>query len=152
MLGEFRRVVRPGGLIAVKDYDCRLERRPGDQAIRWRILDAMAQRDTTFSVQVRGFMRTGLLRRWLERAGLEDVWQRSVPIERWAPLAPADRDFLTMVLARNIDDVAGLGLPEADLAYLRTQQDATSPEHALNDPEFHYCETHVLAVGRVPAG
>jgi arsenite methyltransferase len=152
VLQEFRRVVRTGGLIAVKDYDCRLERRPGNQAIRWRILDTKAHQDSAISTQIQGWMRTGLLKRWLERAGLEDVWQKSVPIERWAPLAPADRSFLTMVLARSIDEVADVNLPNEDLAYLRTQQDATSPEHALNDPEFHYCETHVIAVGRVPAG
>jgi ubiquinone/menaquinone biosynthesis C-methylase UbiE len=152
ILQEFRRVVRPGGLIAVKDYDCCLERRPGNQAIRWRILDTKAHQDSAISTQIQGWMRTGLLKRWLERAGLEDVWQKSVPIERWAPLAPADRSFLTMVLARSIDEVADVNLPDEDLAYLRTQEDATSPEHALNDPEFHYCETHVVAVGRVPAG
>lgn len=150
-LQEFRRVVRPGGLIALKNYDAALERRwSGNLAIRWRILDALAQEDTAFGIQVRGLLRTGLLRRWLERVGLEDVWQRTVPIERWAPLAPAAHTFLSMVLARDIAEVEALGLPESDIAYLRTQTDATAPEHALNDPEFHYCETHVVAVGSVP--
>jgi ubiquinone/menaquinone biosynthesis C-methylase UbiE len=150
-LQEFRRVVRPGGLIALKDYDAALERRwSGNLAIRWRMLDAWTQQDTAFEIQVRGWLRTGLLRRWLERAGLEDVWQRTVPIERWAPLAPVEQAFLSKVLARDIAVAEDLGLPESDIAYLRTQTDATAPEHALNDPDFHYCETHVVAVGSVP--
>jgi arsenite methyltransferase len=151
-LREFRRVVKPGGLVAMKDYDCRLERRPDNQARRWRWLDAMARQDTAFAVQVRGWLRAGLLRRWLERAGLEQVWQRTVPVERWAPLGPADRAFLTQVLAGTTTIYEHLGLPESDIAYYRTQTDPDAPGHALNDPEFHYCETHVVAIGRVPTG
>lgn len=154
VLREFHRVVRPGGLVAVKDYDGRMERRPGDQAIRWRLLEALANLDNQQGVQVSGFLRTGLLKRWLERAGLEDVWQRTVPVERWAPLGPAEQAFLTSVLdgniAASIATAECLGLPESDIAYMRSQTNPDSPEHVLNDPELHYCETHVIAVGRVP--
>ena len=156
VLREFRRVVCPGGLVAVKDYDGRMERRPGDQATRWRLLAAISSEDSQRGTQIRGYLRTGLLKRWLERSGLEDVWQRTVPVERWAPLGSAEQAFLTSVLGGNIAASIAtaefLGLPESDIAYMRSQADPDSPEHALNDPELHYCETHVIAVGRVPSG
>jgi ubiquinone/menaquinone biosynthesis C-methylase UbiE len=152
-LAEYRRIIRPGGLVAIKEYDACLERwRPGDPAVRWKLLAARAQEETPGGVQVRGMLRAGVLRRWLERAGLEQVWQRTVPIERWAPLKPAEITFLSRLSQSrfSIDRAKDLKLSASELAFLRANADPAAPEHPLNDPEFHYCETSVVAVGRVP--
>jgi hypothetical protein len=88
-------------------------------------------------------------RRWLEQAGLVDVWQRTTLIERWAPLTPAERTFIA-------DAVGGFshlgsrqeGLPEQDREIWRALGD---PATLLDRPDFYHCEGQVVAVGRVPA-
>jgi arsenite methyltransferase len=66
-LRELRRVVRPGGLVAVKEADLTVENfAPGDPGLLWRLLIAARERDPN----IRGMLRTPMLRRWLERAGL----------------------------------------------------------------------------------
>jgi ubiquinone/menaquinone biosynthesis C-methylase UbiE len=56
-LGEFGRVVRPDGLVAIKDYDAALERiRPADPALRWHLLEALQRSDHPQAQLVRGWL------------------------------------------------------------------------------------------------
>jgi len=143
-LAEFRRVVRPGGLIAVKDFGVSTPLLDFmDPAIAWRWADrALRRPGTTFG-------RERNLRRWLERAGLREVWQRTWVIEFWSPLSPVERRYLDAAGAL-FAKVEALGLPEEDLVVWRRLRNPASPEHPLNDPEFHTSESAVLAVGQVP--
>jgi hypothetical protein len=79
------------------------------------------------------------------------VWQRSSPIEHWAPLRPAERQYLTNMCANLLRQAEGVGVPEADLATWRDLCDPASGNYLLDNPAFHRCETHVVAVGRVAA-
>src|SRR5207253_598241 len=84
ILAEFRRVVRPGGLVAVKDDEnAHWLVWPGEPAVYWRLFEALMQREDALGVQMRGGFRGRALRRWLERAGLFPVRQRTHLIERW---------------------------------------------------------------------
>jgi ubiquinone/menaquinone biosynthesis C-methylase UbiE len=152
VLAELRRVVRPGGLVAVKDLDTNLLRLyPADPFLIFHLSEAglRAERGTAESI---GSLRGRELRRWLERSGLTEVWQRTTLIERWAPLRTVERQFFGDWLAYLAGLAEERGVPEADLTVWRSVRDPDAPDHLLDHPEFYACEGQVVAVGRVPGG
>lgn len=138
-LREFRRVTRPGGLVASKEIDLGLLLFfPLDPHLFPRLVAALGW---PHLLRARG------QRRWLERAGLVEVRQRTTLIERWAPLTPAERAFL----AEAIGGFAAVGsrredLPERDRETWRALSDPTT---LLDRPDFYHSEGQVVAVGRV---
>lgn len=145
-LEEFRRAVRPGGGVAVKDIDLGLAIfGPADPALFWHLLDAGRE-----TVRVRGFLRGRELRRWLQRAGFATVWQRATLSEHRTPLATVERQYFGTALTY----VAGLAetfdVPAVDLVFWHQLKDPEASEHLIHHPEFYYCEGHYMAAGRVP--
>jgi ubiquinone/menaquinone biosynthesis C-methylase UbiE len=152
VLAELQRVVRPGGLVAVKDLDTNLLRfYPADPFLVFHLSESgfRAEPETAEST---GSLRGRELRRWLERSGLTEVWQRTTLIERWAPLRTVERRFFGDWLAYLADLADKRGVPEADLAAWRSVGDSAAPDYLLNHPEFYACEGQVVAVGYVPGG
>jgi len=89
-----------------------------------------------------------MMRRWLERAGFVDVWQRGTLSEIWAPLEPVQRQYVAHQLAQMGTLAERASLPEADLVFWRAQRDAEAPEHLVNAPDLFWCEGHFVTVGR----
>ena len=111
-LAELRRVVRPGGLVAIKEVDSAFNRvapAPPGLAARW--FETLAR---TGMVQAIGGVRGGMLPGWLRRAGLENVWRRGTLIERAAPLDPPARQFWRDLLAGMGSRAPTLDLPAED--------------------------------------
>ena len=151
-LGELRRVVRPGGIVAVKDVDVTLARLyPADPFLFPHLCEASLQADPG-DAQARGSVRGRELRRWLERSGLLDVRQQTVMIERWAPLRPVERRFFADWFSHLAELAEERGVPEGDLPTWRSLRDPDSPGHPLDRPDSYACEGQVVAVGRVPGG
>ncbi|MFJ6701099.1 class I SAM-dependent methyltransferase [Streptomyces sp. NPDC091272] len=144
-LAELRRVVRPGGTIAVKDLDARrITARPADPGLFagfFRVASAQPG-------YARQLMRTHELPLHLERAGLTGVRARSLLIEHHAPLSAPARDFYTAACAQLAHQAVTLGL---DPAWQRFT-DPTAPDHPLDAPDAYISEGNVLAVGTVPHG
>ena len=148
MLEEFRRVARPGGLVAVKDFDATLTRHfPGDPALLWRFYTARAR----VQEMSRGVLPGRGFRRWLERAGFVEVRQETILIERWSPLKPIEQEFLTDLLYSWAEQAAEGGIPAEDQLFWSRFKDPDSPDNPVNDPEFYWCEANVLGVGTVQA-
>jgi ubiquinone/menaquinone biosynthesis C-methylase UbiE len=151
VLAEFKRVLRPGGLVAVKDVDMQLVRIfPADPFLVTHLCEASLRVHPPI-IEARGSLRGRELRRWLESAGLADVWQRSTLIERWAPLRPVERQLWAEWLAFLAELAEQRDVPEADLAVWRTLRDPHAPDHLVDHPDFYACEGQIVAVGRVPA-
>jgi len=151
VLAELRRVVRPGGLVAVKDVDMQLLRLyPADPFLVTH-LSEVSLRDKTLGPESRGSLRGRELRRWLERTGLEQVWQRTTMIERWAPLLPAERQLWSEWMTFLAGLAEERGVPDEDLAAWRALKTPDSPDNVLNHPDLYTSEGQVIAVGRVPA-
>ena len=151
-LAEFRRVARPGGVVAVKDVDMTLTRLyPADPFLVSHLCEASLRYEPADN-HSRGSLRGRELRRWLERSGLAQVRQWTTLIERWAPLQPVERQFF----GEWLDHLAGLaeerGCSEADLVAWRSVRDPIAPDYLLDHPEFYACEGQVVAVGYVPGG
>lgn len=146
-LAEMRRVVRPGGLVAIKEYEGgHTVFAPADPAIWWHFMEAGIR---SF-VQGRGQVRARELHAWLARAGLREVRQRTTLTERTPPLRPAERQYCAEFFATCARISESMALPEADVDFWRGQRDAASPGHIVNRPDFYFCEGAVVAVGRVP--
>jgi len=149
-LAEFRRVARPGGVVAVKDVDVALARLyPADPFLVSHLCEVSLRLDPA-DTHSRGSLRGRELRRWLERSGLAHVRQRTTLIERWAPLRPVERQFLGEWLVHLAGLAEERGGPEADLATWRSVRDPVESGNLLDHPEFYACEGQVVAVGRVP--
>ena len=155
-LRECHRVVRPGGLLAVKEGDEPWSRTyPADPMVVVHLLDAEYERlaeDRSNSIGdwLSGSFRSRELRHWMERAGYVDTWQTYVTVERWAPLTATERAFFIgrfSYLAALAEEVE---LSDDERIFWRQQQDPESPDHLLNQPDFYFGEGHVVAAGRVP--
>jgi SAM-dependent methyltransferase len=146
VITELRRVVRPGGLVAVKDVDMTLFRfHPADPFLVTHLSEASIR--AAGAAWSEGSLRARTLRRHLEAGGLSDVWQRTTLIERWAPLAPAERRLWTEWLAFLATLAEERGVPDADLPTWRALRDAEASPSPVDQPDFYACEGQVVAVG-----
>jgi ubiquinone/menaquinone biosynthesis C-methylase UbiE len=150
VLAELRRVVRPGGVVAVKDVDMTLARLyPADPFLLTRLSQASVQGADVAPESI-GSLRGRVLRRWLERAGLHNVRQQTLLIERWAPLAPDERTLWTEWMALFARLAVERGVPNADQPIWRSLADADAPDNPINAADFYCCEGQVVCAGVVP--
>ncbi len=90
------------------------------------------------------------MRCWLERIGLQEVWQKTFLMEHWgSDMTPASRSFIRSLMTNRARIAQEQDLPEEDKAWWRTVLDDDSPDNPMNHPDFHWCEANTLAVGRV---
>ncbi|HEY8602622.1 MAG TPA: hypothetical protein VIL85_29660, partial [Thermomicrobiales bacterium] len=137
----------PGGLIAIKEQDMGLGRlHPAPAALSWHLTEAMG----ATARHIQSGLRACALRVRLTRVGLADIQQRTVLIERWAPLLPVERHFLAEALTLWVDTAARYGVTPADQATWGRLADPASPDYLLDQPDLCYTEAHVVATGRVP--
>ena len=116
VLKEFKRVVRPGGIVAVKSYDSGMFRTyPPGPMYTWHLQEAgFIPGDTSSSALV---VRAGIVRRWLERVGLEDVWQKTFLMERWgSDMDDVSRESIRRLLTNRARIAQERDLPEEDKA------------------------------------
>jgi SAM-dependent methyltransferase len=147
-LAAFVRILRPGGVLAVKDADGGLWLfSPGDPTMLWRAWSAA----TRVAENFRGCLRTRTMRRWFEKAGLTDTWQRGTLSEIWAPLEPVQRQYIGGQLMQLGALAERAGVSEADLEFWRSQRDPGAPEALVNHSDLFWCEGHFVTVGRRPA-
>ena len=147
-LAEFRRVVRPGGIVAIKEYDGTMHRvLPAPPYAIAHLIELCARSGVTRDA---GVVRTPVLAAQLRQAGLTGVRMRTPMVERSAPLGPPERQFLGDILAY----FAPLGLrhpvPAEDRAFWERLTDPAVRERLLDDPDFSCCEGHVVAIGTAP--
>ena len=164
---EMSRVVRPGGLVAIKDVDTSLYRlRPSDPVMMPLFYRAGTRLDQNWTGTA-CFNRTWNLQREMERAGFIDVLQQTTLTERRPPLSDADRVYLRQLLGSfsaildsrsqelSLDEMAswfGVGRDELRdwLEFWKAMARFDDPDHIFNHPDFYWSEGQVLAVGRVP--
>lgn len=144
-LAELSRVVRDGGVVAVKDLDATLvTARPGDP---FQFTDFFRLAAPDYG-PIRQMLRTRELYRWLARAGLTGVRQRTVLIEHHAPFSPGAQQFYRESCAKLAESAIALGAPGDWHAFL----DPDRPGHPFDDPHAYFSEGNVLAVGVVNRG
>jgi ubiquinone/menaquinone biosynthesis C-methylase UbiE len=142
-LAELRRVVHPGGTIAIKEIDVTaVTARPGDPFL----LPDFFRRAAAQPGYGRQLLRSRDLYRWLRTAGLTGVRQQTVLSEHFAPLSPAEKAFYGSSCAQIARQAQRTGAAGDWGRFL----DPDSPRNPLNDRHGYICEGSVLAVGSVP--
>ena len=147
MLAEFRRVVRPGGLVAVKEYDLALTLfSPLDPTILWRFYDTARYHNPP----LQGGLRTFQLPTWFKQVGLVNVDFKTFLSERKAPLRPIEREFISSILQFHAQGAESVDLPEQDMMVWRALANFDSPSHILKHPDFYFRNGHIVVVGQTP--
>src|SRR6266545_1399093 len=139
-LGEFARIVRPGGRIVIKEsqllHGLFL---PGHPALERRIRQAETERSGDEGGEFSFEERRQRTLPWLRAAGLRVESFRTYLLERRAPLPPAARTYIQQVVFdRNWGERLRDFLSPADWEQRSTLCDAGSPDVVLNDPDY-YC-------------
>ncbi|MCL4298625.1 MAG: methyltransferase domain-containing protein [Anaerolineae bacterium] len=148
MLAEFRRTVKPGGLVAVKESDITaLQFRPAPATLLWHLFEVLVGDG---NIQTIGSLRAIELPAWFRRAGLHDIRCKPTLVERCVPLRPVEREFFGSLLAWLAGQAERLALPPDEKKCWQELGEVDSPQHLLNAADFYWREAHVLVVGRVP--
>jgi arsenite methyltransferase len=147
-LDEFRRVLKPGGVLALKDGDfSALQVFPVPPTVLWRLLDAWERRGDQ---QIRGLLGSLALTDRVRRSGFAQVRRTVTFIEGSAPLRPAEAQFV-IGLAKFFAALASeFDLPRADIEYWGSIIDPLSPKYILGEPDLYLREAAVLVVGQKP--
>ena len=139
-LAEFARVVRPGGLIVIKESQLLNGLfLPGHPALERRIRQAETERSRAeggeFTFEERRQRTAG----WVRAAGLGVETFRTYLLERRAPLVDAAREYIQQVVFdRNWGERLRELLAPSDWEQRSALCDAASPTCVLNDPAY-YC-------------
>ncbi len=152
-LREFRRVVRPGGRIIVKESQVLSAMfLPGHPELERRI--QLAEIEKT---REEGGGRSFLERRQttlasLSAAGLAEIGLRTYLLERRAPLAAADRDYIQKtVFDRNWGERLRPLLAAEDWPLRSALCDADSSRNVLRADDYYCLYPITVFSGRVPA-
>lgn len=145
-LAELRRVVRPGGMLALKEYDVgALLLHPADPLLVSQVL-ATAHPS---AVRLRRLARAYGFRTRLRALGLEPVEQRTWLVERHAPLQAVERDFVADAVRYLYGIAREAGLVDAHPeSWAPLAPDAPRPLHEHDDLVWR--EAHIVAIAHVP--
>ncbi len=145
VMKEFRRVVKPKGLIAIKEVDISVwQFQPQDPILMWHLLEL----ESLDNNQLSGAMRGTRLASWFRDAGLTEILSKTTLAERRHPLKRVERDYIRGNLEFLSKLAAGRKLPEIDGKEWNAI--AETPDALINQPDFCYREMYVLTIGRVP--
>jgi demethylmenaquinone methyltransferase/2-methoxy-6-polyprenyl-1,4-benzoquinol methylase len=152
-LGEFRRIVRPGGRVIVKESQVLSAMfLPGHPELERRVQLAEIRRTLTEgggrSFQERRQTTPAALR----AAGRADVSMRTYMLERRGPLAPADHDYIQhTVFSRNWGDRLRELLTAEDWTARTRLCDEGSAANALLSPDYYCLYPITVFATRAPA-
>ncbi len=143
---EFKRVVKPGGLIAIKEADfTSFHFGPFPSDILWRFF-IKGMQDIP-----RGVLRASEFAKVFRDMGLTNITSQTILAERYQPLREVERRHIREVLSFTSALSQRFDLPEEDQKYWRALGDVDNPEHILNDDSFFFREPHNLTIARIPS-
>ena len=148
-LSECRRVTRPGGLIAAKEQDGRMNQL---SPVPVELLRELG-RPQPLPPPVPFVLRSRQNIHFFRDIGITDVRQRIEVSDWYAPLNEIQLRFANYVMPRLAGARLELEPPKSAAArkWLEAQLDPTSPDAVINHPRFSVISGHVVTTGSVTA-
>jgi SAM-dependent methyltransferase len=148
MLQEFRRIVRPGGLIAIKEYDITAQQvQPTMPMLFLHLHEALCRMgDQGFC----NLFRTLNLPHWLREIGLIELRQNPTLIVRSQPLRPVEKKLVSGFIENYAGKAEQAALPAEELDLWRKLTELDAGDHIIHHPDFQYRCIQTVFVGRVP--
>ena len=147
MLQEFRRIVRPGGLIAIKEYDITAQQvQPTTSMLFLHLHEALCRMGDQYTCH---FFRTLSLPNWLREVGLVELRQKPTLIVRSQPLRPVEKNFVGALLEFYAGQAERAALPAEESDLWRKLTDLNAGDHIFHHPDFQYRCIQTVFVGRV---
>lgn len=144
---EFRRVVRPGGMVAVKEYDATVwQFQPADPLLVWRFLEAARRHHGQMAL---GTLRAVELPTRLRHAGLVGIQSKTTLTER-RPSSLAERQTWGGVIKFYSERAQRVEVSKEDLEQWQKLGDIDAPDHISQHPDFSIREGHIMVVGHIP--
>lgn len=146
-LAEFRRVVRPGGVVAIKEFDLTSYLfAPFDPTMHWRMNDV-----ARLHIQnMQGSLRVFQLPTRLKQSKFMKVDFQSFLSERRQPLRPVEQTYFCSIFQLLSQAGEQFDLPEQDKNAWQAVGNFESADHVLKHPDFYWRENHIVVVGQVP--
>jgi len=142
-LDEFQRVLKPNGLLALKDVlmPC-MQVQPLDPLLLARFYQSEVNANTAHMIQA---LRNTSLTIWVRHAGYTNISARTTMTERMQPLRDVERSFFGSLIGFLASAaVTEKRVSKSDLEIWETLADVKSPEHILFHPDFYYREGHIV--------
>lgn len=147
-LAEFLRVTRPGGLVAVKDFDVTATQiQPTTPTLFIHSIEALCRHG---GQQQCGLLRTIELPNWLRQAGLVNLRQKPTLMVRFQPLDDAVKQLLTEYFQYSNQQLQQLELPPEEAQLWQKLADTNAPDHIFHHPDFQYRTIQTVFLGQVP--
>jgi ubiquinone/menaquinone biosynthesis C-methylase UbiE len=148
-LTEFRRVLKPGGVLAIKDGDITaLQIFPIPPTLLWRLLDAWSRSGDREIIGLLGSLK---IKRRMQALGFEHVRREVTFIERAAPLRAAESQFVSGLVEFFAKLAPKLELAQSDIEFWRDFGNVKSPQFILNHKDLYLREAAVLVIGNKPS-
>ncbi|MCA9998327.1 MAG: methyltransferase domain-containing protein [Anaerolineales bacterium] len=150
MLAEFRRVLKPGGLLGLKEFTImNWLYQPLDPLLMARLWLAQVEEGDAYTQQA---LRAIDLPAWVRQSGFQLVQANTVLIERRQPLRGIERAFFQGIFGFLASVAAGNGrLSSQDRATWQQLTNFASPAHILNHPDFYSQEGSLMIVAQSSA-
>ncbi|MEZ4679172.1 MAG: methyltransferase domain-containing protein [Caldilineaceae bacterium] len=146
-IAEFRRIVRPNGLIVLKDYDeSAMAIQPTPPYLMTHLDEALAKVDE-YRTNLHGLNRTIQLGMWMRKAGLKEIRQKPTLMVRLQPLRNIEKQWLRELIRVNAELARTADLPETEKDVWQSLENVDAEEHILNHPDFQYRAIQTVFVG-----
>jgi ubiquinone/menaquinone biosynthesis C-methylase UbiE len=143
---EFARVCRPGGIVAIKEFDLTmLQFYPMNPELLWREISAAR---TVFPPFERMLLIPELYQ-LMKDVGFMQCWQRTTVMERRQPLRNVERQFISAVLQLHTANAIKSNISIDDVTEWKRLADVDNPSHIMHREDFYFRAGQALIVGQV---
>ena len=147
-VGEFRRVVRPGGLVVVKDADLSAHLIGSVPTLFWHAIE-QASAHPDMGAHFRNLLRIPQVPHVYRAAGIAVIGYKTFVSEWHQPPHATDRPYLETIMALWGAISKYLQLPGHEVSFWQRFTDPSAQDYFLNSPDFYYREGFVVVIGKV---
>lgn len=148
-LTEFQRVLKPNGLLALKDWSSMcMQVQPLDPLLLSRFYQSEVDANTEYVIQA---LRGASLPTWVRHGGYTNISAKTTMVERMQPLQDVERSFFGSLIGYFASvAVKEKRVSNSDLEIWEALVDVKSPDHILFHPDFYYSEGHIVITANKP--